>query len=1005
MSVKKFKFVSPGVFLSEIDKSQIPATPGGVGPVIIGRSQRGPALKPVKVNSFQEFTEIFGEPIPGGRSPRGDVWRDGNGFIAPTYGAYAAQAYLKAKIDSPVTFIRLAGISGDDSSETGKAGWAARRAFGIWGTNIRKSAVDGSTANCSLLGIIYSTGSEFRPGVDGVKAEYDTSRAGHTNFYNAVNSGKAIQVPVKIDNQGNFDILLSASAGTKIKTVSFRSSGEEAGGNYIRDVLNTNPVNTNDAIAGTNLPDYIGDYWLGETFEEEYENLLKTKVTSNGVENEFTCVFITRLDDGMADRKSDQHELEHSSTPWAIPQYKGAFNAGKATDLAANAERLFRIHSIQEGEQSIDMFVEIQNIKIADPSAISPYGRFDVVVKQVVNDSIIVLDNFENLNLNPNSEDYIANRIGNQYFKWDIKQKRNRIYGDYANKSSFIRVEMNPSFAGKGPSDKTAVPFGYLGPVIPKKLSYTPGNDGILHKSVGGTTATWPIDSAAAVTEGVEFHHGLDTVVLNWPTPPTVQTGSIDRSQENGEYVFGASPYNLLRGAATKYKQNYSSVNDGLKDYYRILADYSNSTLTTQQQSGLAGGETQHAYIFSLDDIVITGAKNPGTDISNYDLDRVVWVSGSSQSIKTDFANYDVSYTARTGHTAAGLLDVVRSFAMPLAGGSDGVNITEADPFNMSIRSNCVGPDATTANSYAYASIDRAIEMVKSPEMVEMKLATMPGISNKNLTAKLIQTCEARADALAIVDLPNIYKPESEVYAPNFESRVDGTTPSLSAKDLIQRRINSSYGCAYYPWVQIRDTIDGSPVWVPPSVVALGAMAYTEQRDEVWFAPAGFNRGGLNEGNAGVPVLQVSEQLLSRDRDVLYDANINPIASFVSEGIVIFGQKTLQSTKSALDRINVRRLLIFVKKEVSRISNSLLFDNNLPATWNRFKSLVVPMLESVQTRLGLADFKVVLDETTTTPDLVDRNIMYAKIFLKPARAIEFIAVDFVITRSGASFDD
>jgi phage tail sheath protein FI len=295
--------------------------------------------------------------------------------------------------------------------------------------------------------------------------------------------------------------------------------------------------------------------------------------------------------------------------------------------------------------------------------------------------------------------------------------------------------------------------------------------------------------------------------------------------------------------------------------------------------------------------------------------------------------------------------------------------------------------------------------MVKSPEMVEMKLATMPGISNKNLTAKLIQTCEARADALAIVDLPNIYKPESEVYAPNFESRVDGTTPSLSAKALIQRRINSSYGCTYYPWVQIRDTIDGSPVWVPPSVVALGAMAYTEQRDEVWFAPAGFNRGGLNEGNAGVPVLQVSEQLLSRDRDVLYDANINPIASFVSEGIVIFGQKTLQSTKSALDRINVRRLLIFVKKEVSRISNSLLFDNNLPATWNRFKSLVVPMLESVQTRLGLADFKVVLDETTTTSDLVDRNIMYAKIFLKPARAIEFIAVDFVITRSGAGFAD
>ena len=182
-------------------------------------------------------------------------------------------------------------------------------------------------------------------------------------------------------------------------------------------------------------------------------------------------------------------------------------------------------------------------------------------------------------------------------------------------------------------------------------------------------------------------------------------------------------------------------------------------------------------------------------------------------------------------------------------------------------------------------------------------------------------------------------------------------------------------------------------------------MAYTEKRNEVWFAPAGFNRGGLNQGTSGLPVLQVSEQLLSKDRDTLYQANINPVASFVSEGIVIFGQKTLQSTQSALDRINVRRLLIFVKKEVSRISNRILFEQNLRATWLSFKNQVEPFLDGIRSRFGLADFKVVLDETTTTPDLVDRNILYAKIFLKPARSIEFIAVDFVITRSGASFAD
>jgi phage tail sheath protein FI len=137
----------------------------------------------------------------------------------------------------------------------------------------------------------------------------------------------------------------------------------------------------------------------------------------------------------------------------------------------------------------------------------------------------------------------------------------------------------------------------------------------------------------------------------------------------------------------------------------------------------------------------------------------------------------------------------------------------------------------------------------------------------------------------------------------------------------------------------------------------------------------------------------------------LYEQNINPIATFPAEGIVIFGQKTLQTTRSALDRINVRRLMIFIKKEVSRAAARLLFDQNVQSTWNRFRGQVEPFLDSVKARLGLTDFRVVLDETTTTPDLVDRNIMYAKIFLKPARSIEFIAIDFVITNTGAAFED
>jgi phage tail sheath protein FI len=216
---------------------------------------------------------------------------------------------------------------------------------------------------------------------------------------------------------------------------------------------------------------------------------------------------------------------------------------------------------------------------------------------------------------------------------------------------------------------------------------------------------------------------------------------------------------------------------------------------------------------------------------------------------------------------------------------------------------------------------------------------------------------------------------------------------------------NTSYGCAYYPWIQIRDTDSGAQFWGPPSIAALGVMANTEKQAALWFAPAGFNRGGLSIGGAGITITNVRQKLTSKQRDSLYETNINPIASFPNEGIVVFGQKTLQVTPSALDRINVRRLMNYIKKEVSRMAATILFDQNVPLTWNRFLGRVEPFLASVKAQFGLQDYKVVLDDTTTTAELIDRNIMYAKIFLKPTRAIEFIAIDFNISNTGAAFAD
>jgi phage tail sheath protein FI len=185
----------------------------------------------------------------------------------------------------------------------------------------------------------------------------------------------------------------------------------------------------------------------------------------------------------------------------------------------------------------------------------------------------------------------------------------------------------------------------------------------------------------------------------------------------------------------------------------------------------------------------------------------------------------------------------------------------------------------------------------------------------------------------------------------------------------------------------------------------LGVLASSERSSQLWYAPAGFNRGGLSNGAAGIPVTNVTERLVSKDRDLLYEANINPIASFPSSGIVVFGQKTLQERQSALDRINVRRLVIYLKKQISLLSTQVLFDQNVQSTWNRFKGLIEPLLANTKVQYGISDYRLILDESTTTPDLIDQNIMYAKIMVKPARAIEYIAIDFVIASTGASFDD
>ena len=209
--------------------------------------------------------------------------------------------------------------------------------------------------------------------------------------------------------------------------------------------------------------------------------------------------------------------------------------------------------------------------------------------------------------------------------------------------------------------------------------------------------------------------------------------------------------------------------------------------------------------------------------------------------------------------------------------------------------------------------------------------------------------------------------------------------------------IDSSYAANYWPWCQIQDPGTGKNVWVPASTMIAGVYAYNDKVAEPWFAPAGINRGGLST------VIRAEYKLSQANRDVLYQGKVNPIATFPGTGVVVYGQKTLQVRASALDRVNVRRLLIQLKSYISQVANNLVFEQNTIATRNQFLSQVNPYLESVQQRQGLYAFKVIMDNTNNTPDVIDRNQLVGQIYLQPTKTAEFIYLDFNVTPTGATF--
>lgn len=554
---------------------------------------------------------------------------------------------------------------------------------------------------------------------------------------------------------------------------------------------------------------------------------------------------------------------------------------------------LFQFFTLSDGNAANDdVKISIVNIR-PDPQGTS-YGMFGVVVRDI-NDTdakVNVLEQFDNLNLDPSSANYIGRRIGTSRTVIDANGS---VYleGEYPNNSKYVYVSIT-SAIDSVPS--SALPYGFAALATPINATNVPGPSYI-------TTRYYTPAGATTAVANNNVYYGYDF------------------NDETGLSYLAPTPSGSI-----------------------------NSALSTLRVGFQPSGSNE----------VPLGGADGGFDL-------LTILSSQDQS--------DLSASSAV---------TLRKFTVPFQGGFDGQNPAGNRYTGASIVStNTQGFDLSDSSKDGAKAYTQAIQTLSDPDAWDINMLIMPGViysQHPYVAQQGINLSETRGDNFFIMD--------ADILGATVSSMVNSITA-----------LDSNYTGVYHPWVKIFDADNNKNVWVPPSVVMAGVFANNDAVAAEWYAPAGLNRGGIDIA------LQVRTRLAQSDRDTLYDGRINPIAQFPAQGIVVWGQKTLQQDASALDRINVRRLLIAVKKYIASVSRYLVFEPNVDSTRQKFLSTVNPYLASVQERNGLYAFKVVMDSTNNTPDIIDRNILVGSLFLQPAKAAEGIMLSFNILPTGAAFSE
>ena len=1001
---------SPGVSAREIDLSQ----PGqvaiqGTPAVVIGTAEKGPAFVPVVFANMADFNSKFG-PSDGkkfGPIAVNEWMRNArSGAYVRVLGVGKGEKSLSTGIVENAGFVVGARQVQDTgtighNSKAGQGGALGRTMFlsaimsESLGSKYFTDAGISSPMSASIVRGVMMFPSGVLPGLSGSGASNPVTAsalaagegfpgAGFKSSYGAGYNAGARHGAVDMSANGGsvFTMYLNGYTGTYPSVIT--ASMDPGSSNYFANVFNTDPA----AIEKKGHVLYA---------HFDVDPALAQLAPAHGLIGHRTRVLIssgsgTRNSQDGSNYRPNYEGFEqrflHAKTPFIISQTIG------------NAEKnLFRFHALDAGAYGNDKIkVSVANIqKSRDVN--NKYGSFDILVRRFddYDSNPVIVEKFIGCDLNPNSQRFISRVVGdtNVFFDFEKATANQKLVseGSYPNQSAYIRVEVVDTVEA-GTMNEEALPVGFRG---------------FFHLVTSGTHQILPHepDAAALPAEGGS---PMESMFLEMQQPPVLYRKSIASGTGNKARVVSDLFWGVQNTKVTDVDtpNGSTAINSIPRNYTLYYPGYEGSYPAwvgdnegaENQASSIVDADAYMRHKFSLEKVRIK------TKSSADEVDPAQWAN--AEYLRSGNAN-DAS-SGKSNSDGYRFLDVSKDFAQQasrryykfttfLQGGFDGVNIFDEDRRDLlnaaAVREiiDSTAQGGVTGNTIS--SYRKAIDVIAEKSSLDLQLLAIPGLREPAVTDFAIDKTEERFDALYIMDIE-----ECDYTGASDGSLVTGSVQQISvtntAARLQARSLDTSFAAAYFPDLLVRDAATGANVRCPPSVGVLGAMSLNDAVAHPWFAPAGFSRGAL----ATTEEAQV--KMNRANLDTLYEVDINPITSFpTSQGVVVFGQKTLQVAQSALDRVNVRRLLIDIRRKVRRIANGIIFEPNREATLARFSGAVQPILTRIQAQQGLDRFKVIIDSTTTTQIDVENNTVRGKIFLQPTKSVEFISLDFVVTNTGA----